>query len=1065
MKKTGTQSFRRFLAAALCFLMTLALFSGTALADDTRMTGISVKDDMYVAGDAQSETITGGLEITTTGEEGGIGVDIQSFNDPVSVTVSGGAIRVNDQSSTGHEAMGVCAAAVPGGSVSLNLDADVSVTTASTGKNAAAYGVKLGTTHDLVSYYILDENGVKLPVRIFEASYATHVLVEQDGVDVTEQYSDLWAFFLFADEESGTEGLCDLYMLTQEGEIRYRSCGLPASIARSFWGYDTMVPSDGSEPVVAISQPVTVTLYASDDDPGTEVVIKVLKDPGASFGPGSGTQKQLFKDAKGNIYLQPDNEGDLLIDIFTQRRTMMQEYTGFSVDAVLGGSITAESSGDVSGLNIMADNGPVTVTLQPGMEIDATGRMSEGILCRSIKADACVNGQDLSIQARNASAGDSNAIIGIHVIGAATTSVSDSGAGGPVTNQSVVTLTGDNHIIVRPQGMPKYAAGIVTDATAMGSVLNPPTGIAQVNYEGDIDASGIGAMGIQALISVGPMKRMGSQRSIVNMVGDVNVSNSDSDALYTETRLIPDPAMALMLSQYDAKAEIYLRGNVNITNGIGDAAGVSTTLGTVIVDGDITVSGDSDQLIGVYAYKSSTVLVTGEITAPTSVLIPTDEGAFNSRVYIWKDTGLREGKTGQIGYVIKVDEGLDAVPSGSSLYTAEREGRTYYGADAGDTITVTTSRSDIRVLDANGTELPIEQTAGGYTFTMPADCGVTVTHVHALTPVAEIPAACETAGTAAHYVCGVCGKLFADAEGTTETTLEALAIPAAGHAWGEPVWSWGGTAYAAATFTCTADPTHTMTLPAQISGTGVTGAVTYTATVYLNGRAYTDTVTRYASPVIPFPQTQPTAPVIPTQPQVTMPTVPTEPTQPAAPTEPTVAVPSFYDVPADAYYADAVAWAVSKGITSGTDANHFSPDLTCTRAQMVTFLWRAAGCPEPGPVPHAFADLEPGAYYLKAVEWAVAKGITNGITESEFGPEQTVTRAQAVAFLYRFANAQAEPASVFDDVPADAWFAPAVTWAAENGIAQGIGPDLFGPYLPCTRAQIVTFLQRFSVSA
>ncbi len=173
-----------------------------------------------------------------------------------------------------------------------------------------------------------------------------------------------------------------------------------------------------------------------------------------------------------------------------------------------------------------------------------------------------------------------------------------------------------------------------------------------------------------------------------------------------------------------------------------------------------------------------------------------------------------------------------------------------------------------------------------------------------------------------------------------------------------------------------------------------------------------------------------------------------------------ILTPSFYDVPAGAYYADAVAWAVEQGITSGTDANHFSPDLACTRAQMVTFLWRAAGQPAPSGTQMPFVDVPLGSYCEKAVLWAVENGITNGVDDTRFAPDAAVTRAQAAAFLYRCAKAKAESAAIFTDVPVSAWFAPAVTWAARNGIAQGTGAGLFSPDAPCTRAQIVTFLFR-----
>ena len=168
----------------------------------------------------------------------------------------------------------------------------------------------------------------------------------------------------------------------------------------------------------------------------------------------------------------------------------------------------------------------------------------------------------------------------------------------------------------------------------------------------------------------------------------------------------------------------------------------------------------------------------------------------------------------------------------------------------------------------------------------------------------------------------------------------------------------------------------------------------------------------------------------------------------------------FVDVKASDYYYDAVLWAAQNGITSGTDAEHFSPNQPCTRAQIVTFLWRAAGSPEPKAM-SSFADVSTDAYYAKAVAWAVENGITTGTGDGKFSPDATCTREQAVAFLYRASGSPAVSAgSAFSDVAANAYYADAVAWAEKNGVTGGIGGGLFGSGNTCTRAQIVTFLYR-----
>ena len=168
----------------------------------------------------------------------------------------------------------------------------------------------------------------------------------------------------------------------------------------------------------------------------------------------------------------------------------------------------------------------------------------------------------------------------------------------------------------------------------------------------------------------------------------------------------------------------------------------------------------------------------------------------------------------------------------------------------------------------------------------------------------------------------------------------------------------------------------------------------------------------------------------------------------------------FYDVPNNAYFYEAVKWAVKNGITTGVGNDLFAPEQPCTRAQIVTFLWRAAGSPEPKGAASGMTDVVSGSYYEKAVAWAIENGITTGTTTSTFSPDATCTRAQAVTFLARALNAKAASAAEFSDVPTDSYFADAVAWAAANGVTEGIGGGLFGSDNDCTRGQIVTFLYR-----
>ena len=169
----------------------------------------------------------------------------------------------------------------------------------------------------------------------------------------------------------------------------------------------------------------------------------------------------------------------------------------------------------------------------------------------------------------------------------------------------------------------------------------------------------------------------------------------------------------------------------------------------------------------------------------------------------------------------------------------------------------------------------------------------------------------------------------------------------------------------------------------------------------------------------------------------------------------------FTDIADDAYYADAVVWAVSKSITSGATATTFAPNASCTRGQMVTFLWRANGSPEPKSTATSFTDVKSGAYYEKAVAWAVENNVTTGTSAATFSPDATVTRAQAVTFQWRAAGAPAsEGTNAFTDVSASAFYAPAVQWAVNAGVTTGTSATTFSPNSSCLRAQIVSFLYR-----
>ncbi len=167
----------------------------------------------------------------------------------------------------------------------------------------------------------------------------------------------------------------------------------------------------------------------------------------------------------------------------------------------------------------------------------------------------------------------------------------------------------------------------------------------------------------------------------------------------------------------------------------------------------------------------------------------------------------------------------------------------------------------------------------------------------------------------------------------------------------------------------------------------------------------------------------------------------------------------FLDIPANSYFYSAVCWGHGCGVVSANKL--FYPDAACTRADMLTFLWRAAGSPDSKLTDMPFTDVEPQAYYYEAVQWALEKGITKGTNNLLFRPGETVTRAEAVTFLYRYAGKTVTAANAFTDVADGDWFYDAVLWANANGITAGTSATTFSPYDTCTRAQVMTFLWRY----
>lgn len=346
---------------------------------------------------------------------------------------------------------------------------------------------------------------------------------------------------------------------------------------------------------------------------------------------------------------------------------------------------------------------------------------------------------------------------------------------------------------------------------------------------------------------------------------------------------------------------------------------------------------------------------------------------------------------------------------------------------------------------------------------------------HKLTKTDAKAASCTEAGNNEYYTCSRCGGVFKDEAGTQATTVEAETLKKLGHDWSNKngicarcdakcteTHKPGTTCsvchkYTSYPYVPSASTTYPATAPAAPNGTvavspaNASKGANVTVTVKPNeGYELGSLAVKDASGDL-----LPLADLGNGKYSFVMPdgkvSVEAEFVKTAAT--------SFADVPANAYFADAVKWAVDKGITNGLSDTMFGPYASCTRAQIVTFLWRAAGSPEPKTV-SSFTDVPASAYYAKAVAWAIENGITNGMTETTLAPDATCTRGQSVTFLYRALKGTASGSTNFTDVKSDTFYADAINWAVANNVTNGTSNTMFSPNADCTRAEIVTFLYR-----
>lgn len=984
---------RRLLSVTLCAVLAFGLLCGSALAAGR----LVIADDPLVGGDGVTQTISEKIET-----DGGIGADIRSNNDPVTVTLTGG---ITVQETTEETATGVRATAVSGGTVGLTLSGDVEAKSKS-----IAYGVHLETPQNeelSVCYY---ENSDGQTVPLMMSLYIAFPTAVRDGEnDVSSVYAvgdDANPLAFFARTEDGD---WDLLLTGYDATVTgWSKTPVSEQTVKDFSGYIT------GEGTLRQAGPITVTICTPDGgEDGTELTLEIASEPG----------RAVLYDVFGNYFLPVRSEEDVL------RKPTKDNTEGFSpylmygepsLDASVSGTVSAQGA-KACAVNALPSRGGIDISLSDVALVSSGETWAWGVNAKPLKA-LTLTGSNVKITATGADDVPSSSVLGIMVSVA--------------SNTTNVELTGSNSISASATALPgvgEYSGGIV--AYASGATLgNATAGVCNVRYEGSISASGIGMVGVEALAAMGGTTN-------VTILGDVTLTDSDSDGVYASA----DKRLPL----YTPKSELYLCGSIALTGATGEAAGVSANGSVVIVDGDVNVAG-TDGVMGVYAdagmnqlkTQGATVLVTGTVTAPTAVFIPPDDDTItnNSRVYVWNYAGELDGKTENVGYVVKLEDGLTATPESDSLFSVEKEGKTYYGADRGDTVKITTE-SDVRVVSAKGVQLPVTPMDGGWTFVMPEDCGVTVSR-QAYVPVIE-------------------PEPTADPEPDT-VSLPAKSVEAAAAA-GESL----NVETENGTVRLSADTVRKLAQTGKDVKVSVreNGDSTMTVDVTVDG-ASVDAIVLVA---LPAPKAGHVLVIVNedgTEATVKKSLVEDGMVYAKVSAGATVRVVenevSFDDVKPDDWFTGDVEFVTSHGLFEGTGKG-FEPTMPMTRAMLATVLYRLEDAAATDT--SAFADVPDGTWYTDPAIWTGSNGIIQG-TGKGFEPERNVTREQLATILFRYANtigldtSGRAPLSDFADCDLTApWAKDAMEWAVSAGLIRGFDNGTLNPGGEATRAQVAAIFQ------
>ena len=691
---------------------------------DHRGRGVLISDLRAGAGEDVSVTFNGGTDVTTMGQEGGIGVHLFSMNKQVTARIEGEPIRIEDVSDNGRDASGIMVHTQAGGMIDFTSDADIEAVSRSEGKGLAAgklnhiYGIYLrGEASYLLENYYIDDRGRRVPVYTNDKNQGNPegiILNDPSGFYTGEQIDDIYGAAILKAERQEDEVISTyvFYICKSDGTLVAFSD--PISIEL----YHQYNPNDIVTGTVEEGEEIEITVHSSEEDPGRVVTVK--KDMNRGI--------KIAEDLYGNYFVY---DGDKTIYSIMDENNTAYELYPFElgspwIKADISGNISADGLMEADGLAALNIAGGMDIELQNGTSLSAEGSLAAGISLSGSKPYT-VKGEDGGINIRAVGkTGERSDAIGLfsnHGSMGLNSEVSITGEG----NSIYVETDLQNEATDPNLDTKRISAGILTNA--MSAVRR---GASDVRYEGSVEAVGKNVHGLYATA-----QQMGVNRTRV--IGDITVKNTLNDGIYVD-EYIPAGLSPMAAMFFDPKSDIYVRGNLTMEDAGSESSGIAAFGGTVIVDGNVEVNGaqgTSGGPMGIYAEgKDTIVLVTGELNSRVAVLIPSDDDVVNNaNVYVWKYQDSSRGKTEQIGFVLKIDDQEElsdvTLESSSEHFVAlERDGYTYYGARAGDTITIkgAPSEADIAVLDANEGEVEVtDEGDGTYTFTVPDKLGALVT--------------------------------------------------------------------------------------------------------------------------------------------------------------------------------------------------------------------------------------------------------------------------------------------------------------------------------------------------